>query len=168
MKRLRRSGGYTQYELAVVVVIIGIMLVVFLQRVLFYHEQASRAQVQQVVDALQSAVRMQISSLRLKGRAAEISGLIGENPMNQLEQKPANYLGEFYSAPSQEVSNGNWYYNRTEKKLIYDYTVLNYFNKNSRYQLSFSIKSVIIVDGVMKHGTEDGSIDVVVLDQLVR
>lgn len=168
MKRLWRRTGFTQYELAVVVLVIAITVVVFLQRALFYHEQAVRAQAQQVIDALSSAVRMQISSLRIKGRETEIPGLIAENPMNQLAQKPPNYIGEFYSAPVWAVSNGNWYFNRSNKILQYNYTVVNYFSKSSKYQLSFSIKSVIINDHSIKQGNDIGSIEIVISDQAVR
>lgn len=167
MKQIWRPRGFTQYELGVVIVVMGIMFVVILQRTLFYQEQASRAQAQEVIDALGSAVRMQMSSLRIKGRETEITGLALENPMNQLQQKPANYVGEFYLPPAQEVSNGNWYFSRTEKKLIYNYTVTNYFKKNSQYQLSFSIKSVTINGREINRGNEDGLIDVVILDQPV-
>lgn len=116
----RRAGwGFTLFELAVVVAVVGVLMVVLLSRLAFYRDQAERLAYEQTVTALRTEVQLQAYALMIAGRTKDIAALAGHNPMNWLAQKPANYLGEYYSPDVKKLASGNWFFDRSDGKLVY-------------------------------------------------
>ena len=55
----------------------------------------------------------------INGRDGEIESLRNENPINWLQEKPDNYVGEFYADAYARVRPGSWYYDLSLRELVY-------------------------------------------------
>ena len=166
--RGRGEGGFTLFELAVVAVVVGILAAMLLKRVLFYLEAAERVAAQQVAGTLRSALNLQVARLMVKGREREIAGLAAQNPMDWLAQKPGNYRGEFYGPTPDQIGLGNWYFDRTGKKLVYLFKNIDTSSNIPENKLIFKVKLISIEKGVNRSANEDGSIEGIILDQVVQ
>lgn len=111
--------GFTLLELIVVITIIVVLMGLFINRVLFYQEQAEKTAMQQVEGAIQSALMLQYGQIMTRGNAADIATLVEVNPMNWLQKKPLNYAGEFFSPTPLQVDSGNWTFDLKSRELVY-------------------------------------------------
>ena len=153
--RGRRAGrGFTLFELAVVVSVIGILIVVLLSRMAFYRDEAERLAYEQTLTALRTEVQLQTYALMIAGRQKEIPALAGQNPMNWLAQKPPNYLGEFDAPDVKKLASGNWFFDRSDGKLVYLLNQRSIFDpKDSelpKFKVSYSKGSENVTGGVEK------------------
>jgi len=96
-----------------------ILVVIFYGRVLFYQEQAEKWAMVGVVSAVQSALILQQSHLRIQGKESKIHMLAMVNPMGWLELKPQNYVGEIFDPAPDEIVPGNWAFDLKSRELIY-------------------------------------------------
>ena len=117
--RAGRQAGFTLFELIVVVCIVALMAAVLLNRLRVYEEAAEKAAMQQTAGAIKSALQMRVASYMINGRDKEIEGLRNENPVSWLQEKPADYAGEFYADAYARVRPGSWYFDLTRRELIY-------------------------------------------------
>jgi len=114
-----RHAGFTLFELIVVVCIVAIMAGILLNRLRLYEEAAEKAAMQQTAAAIKSALQMRVASYLISGRDSEIEKLRDENPVNWLQEKPADYAGEFYADAYARVRPGSWYFDLNRRELIY-------------------------------------------------
>lgn len=148
-RRTSRARGFTLFELAVTVSVIGVLIVVFLGRVSFYRDEAARLAFEQTVTALRAEVRLRVLALTIAGKRKDIPALAGQNPMNWLAQKPANYLGEFYSPDTKKFASGNWFFDRSNGLLVYLLNPSNIFDANDSELLKFNVSLSAGSDGVV-------------------
>lgn len=139
VRGIRAGRGFTLFELAVVVAVVGVLMVVLLSRLAFYRDQAERLAYEQTVTALRTEVQLQAYALMIAGRTKNIAALAGQNPMNWLAQKPANYLGEFYSPDVKKLASGNWFFDRSDGKLVYLLNQSNTFDAQGFDLLQFKV-----------------------------
>ncbi|HEU0219931.1 MAG TPA: prepilin-type N-terminal cleavage/methylation domain-containing protein [Gallionella sp.] len=123
----RPSKGFTLIELIVVIIIIVVMMGLFLDRVLFYQEQAEKTAMEQVAGAIQSALTLQYGQIQTRGKPSDVAALAQDNPMNWLQKKPRNYSGEFYDPTPLSVDSGNWVFDLKTRELVYVVRNTNYF-----------------------------------------
>ncbi|MDD5385006.1 MAG: prepilin-type N-terminal cleavage/methylation domain-containing protein [Gallionella sp.] len=123
----RSSKGFTLIELIVVIIIVVVMMGLFMDRVLFYQEQAEKTAMEGVAGAIQSALTMQYGQILTRGKPSDVPALAQDNPMNWLQKKPPNYAGEFYNPTPLSVESGNWVFDLRTRDLIYVVRNANYF-----------------------------------------
>lgn len=121
------SRGFTLIELIVVIIIVVVMMGVFLERMLYYVEQAEKTAMVEVSNAIQSALVMQYGQILTRGQASDVPLLAQDNPMSWLQKKPRNYAGEFYDPTPLTVESGNWMFDLKTRDLIYVVRNANYF-----------------------------------------
>jgi general secretion pathway protein G len=115
----RSAKGFSLFELVAVIVIVMIMSGLFLNRVVFYQEQAEKTAMTEVVGALQSALVVQYGQVLTHGQSSDVPFLATDNPMNWLQKKPRNYAGEFYDPTPLTVEPGSWMFDLKSRYLIY-------------------------------------------------
>jgi len=113
------SKGFTLIELIVVITLIVVLMGIFLNRALFYQEQAEKTAMEEVAGAIQSALTMQYGQVLTRGNSSDVSALALDNPMNWLQKMPRNYSGEFYDPTPLAVAPGNWMFDLKSRDLIY-------------------------------------------------
>ena len=84
-----------------------------------YQEAAEKAAMQQTAAAIKSALQMRAAAYMINGREGEIENLRDENPIAWLQEKPADYSGEFYADAYARVRPGSWYFDLTRRELVY-------------------------------------------------
>lgn len=121
--------GFTLIELIIVITIIVVLAGLFLVRVPYYQEQAEKTAMEQVVGAVQSALVMRYGTLAARSAAneKELNALATDNPMTWLQQKPRNYMGEYFDPTPGAVAPGNWMFDLKSRNLIYVVDHGNYF-----------------------------------------
>ena len=90
-----------------------------LQRMSTYDAQVEQLAVVKMVTVLRSALTLRAGHLQASGRAAEVQLLAGQNPFTWLAERPANYVGEYYTPVPKTVLPGQWYFNRSNKAVTY-------------------------------------------------
>ncbi|MBB5609549.1 MULTISPECIES: type II secretion system protein [unclassified Janthinobacterium] len=112
-----RQRGFTLFELAVVAIVLGLLATVLLSRLAYYQEQAQRAAVAQMLGVLRTSLRVQALHLYLQGKQSQLPGLQRQNPLDWLEQRPPNDLGELLAPDVEKLPSGNWFFDRSDQKL---------------------------------------------------
>jgi general secretion pathway protein G len=121
------SKGFTLIELIVVIIIIVVIMGLFLNRALYYQEQAEKTAMEQVAGTIQSALILQYGQVMTRGKSSDVATLVQDNPMNWLQKKPRNYSGEFYDPTPLAVESGNWVFDLKSRDLVYVVRNANYF-----------------------------------------
>lgn len=113
------QGGFTLFELVVVIIIVSILAGTLLNRVLYYQELAEKTAMVEVEGAIQSALTIQYGRLMVRGTEAGAAALATDNPMSWLAKKPRNYAGEFYDLTPASAAPGNWAFDLKARELVY-------------------------------------------------
>jgi general secretion pathway protein G len=118
--RLRHcNGGFSLLELVVVIVIISVLLVLAISRLLALMVDAERVTMEAVAGTLRSAIGMKVAESIVKSKVSELRAFEGSNPMALLAETPHNYLGELDGADPAKLEDGNWYFDKRDKTLVY-------------------------------------------------
>jgi len=115
----RRSHGFTLLEFGVTVLVAATVSALLLNRFDYYREQAEMAATRQLVAAMRTALHVRAVQLRAAGRTDALRALAEDNPMNWLEQKPANYLGEFDAPDPEKIGRTGWVFDARDKSIVY-------------------------------------------------
>ena len=135
------SKGFTLLELIIVIAIIATLMALFMNRMMFYREQAEKTAMEQVAGAIQSALTMQYGQILTRGKPSDVAALAQDNPMKLLQKIPRNYAGEFYDPTPLAASPGNWMFDLKSRDLIYVVGDANYFKpgKDGRKWIRFHV-----------------------------
>jgi len=122
----------------------AVLVGVFLDRVLFYREQAEKSAMEQVALDLRSSVNLRVAELILASRFADLIPLASQNPMDLLARKPQNYLGVLAAGKAQEVVTGNWYFDSASKEVVYFVDSGQYFapDEQGRKRVAWRVRLV--------------------------
>lgn len=135
--RVRCQSGATRFELIVCAALFGVLVLLFLERTLYYQEYAEKTAMEMTAENIRTGLRFRVANLILANRMSEIPTLADENPMNWLAEKPENYLGERDSSPVTPLE-GTWYFDKRNRELIY--TVHNRRHFSPSVYRDFSVR----------------------------
>jgi general secretion pathway protein G len=113
------ARGFTLIELIIVITLIVILMGLFMNRFMFYQEQAEKVAMEGVVGAIQSSLTLQYGQIQTRGNPTDVPALAEDNPMNWLQKKPNNYAGEFYELTPLSARSGNWVFDLKTRELVY-------------------------------------------------
>ena len=102
--------------------VIGIISVLFVfaaERLMTLAVQAERAQVQQTIGIIRSALAMRIAAHVARDTVPELAALANGNPMELLADTPDTYLGELDHPDPAAIEGGQWYFDRRTRLLVY-------------------------------------------------
>ena len=116
---MRAERAFSLIELLIVIVVIGLLLAVAIERLLKVRFEAERAMVQSVTSALRAALHIEFASAATGGRMARLDTVGGSNPMTLLAEKPETYAGEFFGADPALFEPGTWYFDTRDRTLVY-------------------------------------------------
>jgi general secretion pathway protein G len=134
-----RQRGFFVLQSAVALIVAAALIMVMLLRTQQYYDEAERQAVRLTVDTLRTALGLRLTQLRSQG-PAELARIAEENPFDWLEQKPENYLGEYYSPELKEIPTGNWLFDRRDKSLVYLLKSHRSFFPNASNFLKFKVE----------------------------
>ncbi len=136
-----RRRGATWLERMAALILFGVFLAAFLERVSYYQEYAEKMEMELTVRNIRTGLRYKIADLIMNNRLPEMATLADENPVNWLEQRPANYLGEFDGAPA-GAGFGRWYFDRRNRHLVYIINHRRHFEPSDGQDFSVRYQAV--------------------------
>ncbi len=117
--RYLRCSGFSLIEMIIVVILVGILYVIAIDKLLEMRVDAERAALKNVVGALKSALSIEVAAHIARDDVKGLYVLEGSNPMNRLSEKPRNYLGELAGPDPATIEGGEWYFDTRAATLIY-------------------------------------------------
>jgi general secretion pathway protein G len=146
MRRNSPQKGFSRFELLVVVAVFGVLGGIMLDRMRYLQEYAEMTAVDVTIAHLRTGLRYRIGDLLIRDRLSEISTLVDENPINWLQSRPPNYLGEFDGAPDSDVK-GRWYFDRRHHELVYTANNRRHFTPESYRDYTVRLRAVRLQQG---------------------
>ena len=140
--------GVSFLEFAVCIAFVGILVVVLLERALYYQEYAEKTAMEWTAGNIRTSLRYKVADLILANRVSDIQTLADENPMNWLAERPPNYLGELDSAPADEPK-GQWYFDRRNRELVYTVNNRRHFSPSSYRDFSVRYRAMRVSTGAV-------------------
>ena len=142
MKRGRLPGkrGRTRLELALAAVLVLLLAGLLLDRLSAYQVDTERVAVKQLVGALRTALAVRSAKAIARGGETGLLALAYQNPVEWLQERPANYLGEHFSANNDVLPRGHWYFDRTQRALVYLPYAHKSFSTEIQKMLIFKVK----------------------------
>jgi hypothetical protein len=143
-----RAAGFTAFELAVAIALIGLFSFVLLDRLLYYQEAAEKASMEYWANVLKLGLQIRIGHLMAQNRVVNYTEVARENPMTWLDAPVPGYRGEVAATLNPEMPPASWYYDRTQRELVYVTSLSRYLQPDAggRPRVHFQVK-VIHPDG---------------------
>jgi prepilin-type N-terminal cleavage/methylation domain-containing protein len=114
-----RAAGFSLLELVVVVVAVGILVGVVLDRLLPLIGRAERVAFLQVQSDLQSALLLEAAERITSGESNRLAELASGNPMRLFLKPPSNYVGPLSARDADGVRSASWYFDEESGRLAY-------------------------------------------------
>ena len=115
----KSADGFSLLEMVIVIVIISVLLVLAISRLLALQVDAERVTMESVAGVLRSAIGMKVAESIVRSKVADLKAYAGSNPMDLLAEVPHNYLGELDGVDPATLEDGNWYFDKRAKTLVY-------------------------------------------------
>lgn len=136
-----RQQGISRLEFAVAIAVFAVLAGVLLERLLYVEEYAEMTAMELTVVNMRTGLRNRMGDLLIHDRVSEIATLADENPVNWLERRPENYLGEFDGRPAEDV-RGRWYYDRLRHEMVYTANLRRHFTPGPDSEYTVRIRAV--------------------------
>jgi hypothetical protein len=118
----RHAPGFSLFKLAVGAAVFSVIVGILLYSVTYCQDEAEHASMQLQLVNMRTALHSKALQAALLSNSEAMAALAGANPVAWLERAPANYRGEIDGGGEQILTPGNWYFDRTRRKLVYVFT----------------------------------------------
>lgn len=119
-KRIKKSQGFTLFEVVIVMCLIVFLYMTAEQRI---NEgvpaAAERAAFLGVTAQLKSGLNLQMLASVAGGRFDVLRALEGSNPMDLMLETPSNYRGAMPSVDPASLPRASWYFDQSRGELVY-------------------------------------------------
>ena len=154
-KRFTRT--LSRFELAIAVILIGIFIGVFVQRVILLTVASEATSLELMIRNLRTGVMLYVSGQLIEGRYKLIEKLAESDPFNYMEA-PFNYGGSRTAGEIETAAAGQWFYDRDNEELVYKIINKDYFNSETGKD-EVRIKFVLSFDDRNNNGTYEQDTD---------
>jgi prepilin-type N-terminal cleavage/methylation domain-containing protein len=158
-RRRRDSGGFSLFELLVVIVIISILMVLAIQRLLALQVDAERVVMESVVGAIRSGLGIKVAESIARQNVAALPAYEDSNPMNLLAEVPGNYLGELDGVDPHTLEKGSWYFDLSSRMLVYLVDNTSYFTGGVDDPPRARFKIRLVYGDLNGNGVYDSGVD---------
>ena len=114
-----KQGGATRLELAVSTALAALLAGLLLKCIISYQGETEHVAAKQLLGSLRTALAVQSARIISTTGEAGLLALAQQNPMTWLQERPKNYLGEYYSPKNEALPKGHWYFDRSARTLVY-------------------------------------------------
>lgn len=163
--RARRQGGATRLELAVATILAALLAGVLLNSIISIGGESERVAAKQLIGSLRTALAVRSAKVISTTGELGLLALAHQNPVSWLQQRPENYLGEYYSPQNDALPRGSWYFDRSATALVYLPSSQKSFSSGIQKVLVFKVKLVRVSGPVNAVRQEKGSAGLV-LDEV--
>jgi hypothetical protein len=136
--------GASVLQLSVAVIVIGVLMVVLLDRVDFYRELVEKTAMEQLAREMGWALRLRAAELMLANRNDQIGLLDGANPIEATEMQVANYAGAGASPEESAVRAGRWFFNTQTRELVYFPELTSNFVKEASSRPRVAWRAIVV------------------------
>lgn len=140
-KTVGLQRGISRLEFAVAATLFAVLAGVLLERLLYVEEYAEMTAMELTVANMRTGLRNRTGDLLIRDRVSEIATLADENPMDWLERRPENYLGEFDREPDLNL-RGSWYFDRVRHEIVYTASLRRHFSPENAEDYSVRLRAV--------------------------
>jgi type II secretory pathway pseudopilin PulG len=113
--RRRKCAGFSQIELAVVIIVFSVLTGSLLERLHHYEALAEKAAFESTLRLVKTGLQIRLAELIITNREGEARTLEQEDPTTWLSEKPATFAGDYREPPER----GTWYFDSGSRQLIY-------------------------------------------------
>ncbi|HEY3487906.1 MAG TPA: hypothetical protein VGL10_07560 [Gammaproteobacteria bacterium] len=131
------------FEWMISLIMLMVVVLVFFVQINKLSAIAERESIQQTLSTIRLGMQFYALKKIVVGEVPRMEQYADTNPLEMLQQPPANYAGEFTASESSNAMPGQWYYDTSAKQLVYRVAHYPLFDaeaepKELRYQLQVS------------------------------
>ena len=127
MTTLRDQAGRSRVRTIVAVAVIASLVVVLLERLLYYEEYAEKTVAELTITNMRTGLNLRKAEMMLASALDRPAGVLGDNPMTWLPAPAPNYTGEFAGTAPDTAGDGIWYFDRGAGELAYRPNLARHF-----------------------------------------
>jgi len=127
---LIRQRGFSFLELILVIILIGILFTVAVDRLLILKIEAERTSMEQMLGVLRSAMTIEVAKHIARDNLNDLKSAEGQNPMKWLSTKPENYIGIKDEPDPADIEGYQWYFDSYNNWLVYRVGNTDYFKSS--------------------------------------
>lgn len=147
-----KQHGFSLFEIVVVVLLVGVLMIVAIDRMLQLQIESERVSVQHIIGVLNSAVNLQAAELIVDRGLNSIRSLENTNPLSYLSELPHNYSGLKSDKDANQHDVASWYYDPQQNILVYKVKNRNYFETSLVGTARIRLKIVLLYKEEISHG----------------
>lgn len=148
-----RQSGLNRAEFAIAASIVAIVAAVLAERLLYVEEYAEKTAMELTIASMRAGLRARIGELLIADQVSKIATLVEENPVDWLERRPHNYLGEV-DAPPAEEPRGQWYFDRARRELVYTANNRLHFTPSAYRDFTVRVRTMPVRSHDLQTGTQ--------------
>ena len=137
-----RQHGATRLEAALASILAALLAGVLLNSLISVHAETEDVAAKQLIGSLRTALAVRSAKIISTTGEPGLLALAQQNPMTWLQQRPQNYLGEYYSPENEALPSGNWYFDRSAQTLVYLSAADKSFSSGIQKVLIFKVKLI--------------------------